>query len=64
MKTEAGHLRLYKLIDNTTERQGERQRAQLPVMDGQLIKAFLLMQVFLTKVLTLGPTKKFSGMSL
>ena len=64
VKTEAGHLRPYKLKDHTTERQAERQRVQLPVKDGQLIKAFLLMQVFLTKVLTLGLTKKFSGMSL
>lgn len=64
MKTEAGHLRPYKLKVNTTERRAEGQRVQLPVMDGQLIKAFLLMQVFLTEVLTLGLTKKFSGMSL
>ena len=27
MKTEAGHLRPYKLKDDTTERQAERQRA-------------------------------------
>ena len=27
MKTEAGHLRPYKLKDDTTERQTERQRA-------------------------------------
>ena len=65
LKTEAEHLRPYKLKDNSTERQAaERQRVQLLVKDGQLIKAFLLMQVFLTKVLTLGLTKKFSGMSL
>lgn len=51
--------------DNSTERQAaERQRVQLPVKDGQLMKALLPTQVFLTKVLTLGLTKKFSGMSL
>lgn len=60
MKTEAGHLRPYKLKDHTTE----RQSVQLPVKDGQLMKALLLMQVFLTEVLTLGLTKTFSGMSL
>ena len=64
MKTEAGHLRPYKLKDNSTERQEEGQSVPLLVKDGQLIKAFLLMQVFLTEVLTMGLTKKFSGMSL
>lgn len=64
MKTEAGHLRPYKLKDNSTERQAEGQSVPLLVKDGQLIKAFLLMQVFLTEVLTLVLTKKFSGMSL
>ena len=58
MKTEAGHLRLYKLKENTTERQAEGQSVTPLVKDGQLMKAFFANASIFDKSLNIGSNQE------